>query len=157
MTPIISSLALPFIVAVLLSIWNLQIQCFRLFGGSLDSIGYLLAAKVWLKIHLNFTGLSSYSSSEMPSLRFSFVAFWIIHAWLCFLQALYNFFGIWCVLCCYLCCRGMCHWNSCLLLSAMYNCTLICSGRSGNSHDFFVLFFSHERLSIIHSLRGFYT
>lgn len=34
------SLCILFItVAVLQSIWSLQIQCFHLFGGSLDSIG----------------------------------------------------------------------------------------------------------------------
>ena len=41
---------------VLLSIWSLQILCSRLFGGSLDSTGYLLVAKIWHVTHLNFTG-----------------------------------------------------------------------------------------------------
>lgn len=31
---------------VLLSIWSLQILCSHLFGGSLDSTGYLLVAKI---------------------------------------------------------------------------------------------------------------
>lgn len=49
----------------------------------------------------------------------------------CVFQALHSFPGIRCVLCPLLCCSGMCHWPSCLLLPTLYHCNSLCCCRSG--------------------------
>lgn len=143
--------------AVWLSIWSLQILCSRLFGGSLDFIGYLLVAKTWQVTHLNSTGEHTFLQLILVSQKYQYwfwELFWISQIYsfklvlkyhfrlltlVSVLQALYHIFGIWCVFCCYLCCRGLCHWYCCMLLSSMYNSNLIYSGGSGKSWQIMLL------------------
>lgn len=122
-------------LSVLQNIWSLQTQCFHLYGGSLDSIGYLLVVKLWpVMLHI-FTGLSEVFFFLSLYLNYLLAAFYIV-VFICncivfILQALYNFSGIRCVLRRILRCSGMYCWHCCLLLFAMYYCNFICSSRSG--------------------------
>lgn len=123
-----------FFLSVLQSIWSLQIQCFHLYGGSLDSIGYLLVAKLWRAMHLSFTGLSKVIYFLLFSWIFCLCLIVVICCCMDFvLQGLYSFSGIWRVICRILHCPGMYCWYCCLLLSAMYYCNFIRCRRPGMS------------------------
>lgn len=116
-----------FISTVLQSILILQIQWCLSFGGSLDSIGLMLVAKIWFRIHLNSTGIFSMH----PFYKFKNWRTILSNANTLLSQVVYNILGIRCIYCCYLCCYGMCCSAWCLLLSTMYAWNFLCGDRSG--------------------------